>query len=90
MDVKYFGMDQCSYLSDLSTTCTSLFPCFIHLFTFYFSDLYMLHWPDSMQPGRSNRELRAEAWRALEELYKEGIHTSVVINLGFSANYYYF
>ena len=36
------------------------------------SDLYMLHWPDSMQPGRSNRELRAEAWRALEELYEEG------------------
>jgi diketogulonate reductase-like aldo/keto reductase len=34
--------------------------------------MYMLHWPDSMQPGRSNRELRAESWRALEELEKLG------------------
>lgn len=36
-------------------------------------DLYMLHWPDAMQPGRSNRELRAEPWRALEDLYKQGL-----------------
>ena len=36
------------------------------------TDMYMLHWPDSMQPGRSNRELRAESWRALEELEKLG------------------
>ncbi|XP_071781191.1 glyoxal reductase-like [Centroberyx gerrardi] len=35
-------------------------------------DLYMLHWPDSMQPGRCNREARAESWRALEELYEQG------------------
>lgn len=35
------------------------------------SDVYMLHWPDSMQPGRSNRELRAESWRALEELIEQ-------------------
>ncbi|XP_024908174.1 uncharacterized oxidoreductase ZK1290.5-like, partial [Cynoglossus semilaevis] len=43
-------------------------------------DLYMLHWPDSMQPGRSNRELRAEAWRALEELYKEGLCRSIGVS----------
>lgn len=39
------------------------------------SDIYMLHWPDSMQPGRCNRELRAEAWRALEDLYEKGKNT---------------
>lgn len=35
-------------------------------------DLYLMHWPDCMVPGRSNREIRAETWRALEELYDEG------------------
>lgn len=28
-----------------------------------------------MQPGRCNRDLRAEAWRALEELHEEGNNT---------------
>lgn len=37
-----------------------------------FSDLYLMHWPESLRPGCSNREMRAETWRALEELYKEG------------------
>uniref|UniRef100_A0A3Q3LVR6 NADP-dependent oxidoreductase domain-containing protein n=1 Tax=Mastacembelus armatus TaxID=205130 RepID=A0A3Q3LVR6_9TELE len=36
-------------------------------------DLYLMHWPESLQPGCSKRELRAETWRALEELYKEGV-----------------
>lgn len=36
------------------------------------SDLYLMHWPDCMSPGRANREMRAETWRALEELYDEG------------------
>lgn len=31
-----------------------------------------MHWPESKTPGGSNREMRAETWRALEELYKEG------------------
>ncbi|KAG7268803.1 hypothetical protein CRUP_012610 [Coryphaenoides rupestris] len=35
-------------------------------------DLYLMHWPESKQQGRSNREVRAETWRALEELYDEG------------------
>ncbi|XP_037402503.1 uncharacterized oxidoreductase ZK1290.5 isoform X3 [Pygocentrus nattereri] len=36
-------------------------------------DLYLMHWPDSMIPGRSKREVRAETWRALEDLYDEGL-----------------
>ncbi|XP_056452240.1 uncharacterized oxidoreductase ZK1290.5-like [Gadus chalcogrammus] len=43
-------------------------------------DMYMLHWPDSMQPGRSNRELRAESWRALEELEKLGRCRSIGVS----------
>lgn len=35
-------------------------------------DLYLMHWPGSLRPGCSNRELRAETWRALEKLYEEG------------------
>uniref|UniRef100_A0A673MWA6 Zgc:110366 n=1 Tax=Sinocyclocheilus rhinocerous TaxID=307959 RepID=A0A673MWA6_9TELE len=31
------------------------------------------HWPDCMVPGVSSREVRAETWRALEELYDEGL-----------------
>lgn len=31
-----------------------------------------MHWPDSLRPGCSNRKIRAETWRALEELYEEG------------------
>uniref|UniRef100_A0A671XQB3 Zgc:110366 n=2 Tax=Sparus aurata TaxID=8175 RepID=A0A671XQB3_SPAAU len=36
-------------------------------------DLFLMHWPGSMRPGCSNREVRAETWRALEELYEEGV-----------------
>ncbi|KAL7879546.1 hypothetical protein SRHO_G00018000 [Serrasalmus rhombeus] len=36
-------------------------------------DLYLMHWPDCMIPGRSKREVRAETWRALEDLYDEGL-----------------
>uniref|UniRef100_A0A8D0ALC4 Zgc:110366 n=1 Tax=Sander lucioperca TaxID=283035 RepID=A0A8D0ALC4_SANLU len=44
------------------------------------SDVYMLHWPDSMQPGRSNRELRAESWRALEELIEQRLCRSIGVS----------
>lgn len=37
------------------------------------TDLYLMHWPDCAVPGRSNRDVRAETWRALEELYDEGV-----------------
>ncbi|XP_056148576.1 uncharacterized oxidoreductase ZK1290.5 isoform X2 [Lampris incognitus] len=43
-------------------------------------DLYLMHWPDCMQPGRSNREVRAETWRALEELYKEGVCRAIGVS----------
>lgn len=43
-------------------------------------DLYLMHWPDCMIPGRSNREMRAETWRALEELYDEGICRAVGVS----------
>ncbi|XP_035391967.1 uncharacterized oxidoreductase ZK1290.5 isoform X1 [Electrophorus electricus] len=36
-------------------------------------DLYLMHWPDCMVPGRSNRDVRAETWRALEDMYDEGL-----------------
>lgn len=36
-------------------------------------DMFLMHWPGSFQTGRSNREVRAETWRALEELYEDGI-----------------
>lgn len=37
-----------------------------------FLDLYLVHWPDAQVPGKSNREVRAETWRAMEELYEKG------------------
>lgn len=37
-----------------------------------FIDLYLIHWPDAQVPGKSNREVRAETWRAMEELYEKG------------------
>ena len=40
-----------------------------------------MHWPDCMVPGRSNREMRAETWRALEELYDEGAEQKVFFSL---------
>ncbi|KAM6989679.1 putative oxidoreductase ZK1290.5 [Tautogolabrus adspersus] len=43
-------------------------------------DLYLMHWPGSFQPGCSNREMRAETWRALEELYKEGVCRSIGVS----------
>ncbi|KAI3374976.1 hypothetical protein L3Q82_021503 [Scortum barcoo] len=42
--------------------------------------LYLMHWPESLQPGRSNRETRAETWRALEELYKEGVCSAIGVS----------
>ncbi|CAL8281794.1 unnamed protein product [Lota lota] len=36
-------------------------------------DLYLMHWPESQQHGRSNREVRAETWRALQELNDQGV-----------------
>lgn len=43
-------------------------------------DLFLMHWPDCMSPGRSNREVRAETWRALEELYAEGVCRAVGVS----------
>lgn len=43
-------------------------------------DLYLMHWPGSFQTSLSNREMRAETWRALEELYKEGICKAVGVS----------
>lgn len=43
-------------------------------------DLYLMHWPDCMSPGRSNQELRAETWRALEELYAEGVCRAIGVS----------
>ncbi|XP_057189859.1 uncharacterized oxidoreductase ZK1290.5 isoform X1 [Triplophysa rosa] len=43
-------------------------------------DLYLMHWPDSMVSGRSNREVREETWRALEELYDEGLCRAIGVS----------
>ncbi|XP_042354296.1 glyoxal reductase [Plectropomus leopardus] len=43
-------------------------------------DLYLMHWPGSSRPGYSNREMRAETWRALEELYKEGVCSAIGVS----------
>ncbi|XP_073346918.1 uncharacterized oxidoreductase ZK1290.5 [Pagrus major] len=43
-------------------------------------DLYLMHWPGSMRPGCSNREVRAETWRALEELYEEGVCRAIGVS----------
>lgn len=43
-------------------------------------DLYLMHWPGSVKPGCSNRELRAETWRALEDLYKKGICRAIGVS----------
>lgn len=58
------------------SVCVYFFPWFtVHVLPpLLSSDIYMLHWPGSTKPGRSNREQRAESWRALEELYEEGNH----------------
>ncbi|XP_020566727.1 uncharacterized oxidoreductase ZK1290.5 isoform X1 [Oryzias latipes] len=43
-------------------------------------DLYLMHWPESLSHGGSNREVRAETWRALEELYTEGVCRSIGVS----------
>ncbi|XP_041804388.1 glyoxal reductase [Chelmon rostratus] len=43
-------------------------------------DLYLMHWPGSLEPGCSNREMRADTWRALEELYKEGVCRAIGVS----------
>ncbi|XP_074507321.1 9,11-endoperoxide prostaglandin H2 reductase [Sebastes fasciatus] len=43
-------------------------------------DLYLMHWPGSEQPGCSNREMRAETWRALEDLNKEGLCRAIGVS----------
>ncbi|XP_034468982.1 glyoxal reductase isoform X2 [Hippoglossus hippoglossus] len=43
-------------------------------------DLYLMHWPGPKKPCRSNREMRADTWRALEELYKEGLCRSIAVS----------
>ncbi|XP_056276987.1 glyoxal reductase isoform X2 [Pseudoliparis swirei] len=43
-------------------------------------DLYLMHWPEATQPGLSNREMRADTWRALEELHKEGTCSAIGVS----------
>ncbi|KAJ7401461.1 hypothetical protein BTVI_95819 [Pitangus sulphuratus] len=43
-------------------------------------DLYLMHWPDADVPGKSNREVRAETWRAMEELYEKGLCKSIGVS----------
>ncbi|XP_009332128.1 PREDICTED: uncharacterized oxidoreductase ZK1290.5-like [Pygoscelis adeliae] len=43
-------------------------------------DLYLIHWPDAHVPGKSNREVRAETWRAMEELYEKGLCRSIGVS----------
>ncbi|KAK5888989.1 hypothetical protein CesoFtcFv8_015034 [Champsocephalus esox] len=44
-------------------------------------DLYLMHWPESLQSCNcSNREMRAETWRALEELYQEGVCRAIGVS----------
>uniref|UniRef100_A0A8C4XRF9 NADP-dependent oxidoreductase domain-containing protein n=1 Tax=Falco tinnunculus TaxID=100819 RepID=A0A8C4XRF9_FALTI len=43
-------------------------------------DLYLIHWPDTHVPGKSNREVRAETWGAMEELYEKGLCRSIGVS----------
>ncbi|XP_053928883.1 sphingosine 1-phosphate receptor 1 isoform X4 [Cuculus canorus] len=43
-------------------------------------DLYLIHWPGANIPGKSNREVRAETWRAMEELYEKGLCRSIGVS----------
>ncbi|XP_051481307.1 sphingosine 1-phosphate receptor 1 isoform X5 [Apus apus] len=43
-------------------------------------DLYLIHWPGARVPGKSNREVRAETWRAMEELYEKGLCRSIGVS----------
>ncbi|XP_015228698.1 PREDICTED: glyoxal reductase-like isoform X1 [Cyprinodon variegatus] len=43
-------------------------------------DLYLMHWPESLKPGCPNREMRAETWRALEDLYKRGVCRAIGVS----------
>ncbi|KGL75846.1 putative oxidoreductase ZK1290.5, partial [Tinamus guttatus] len=43
-------------------------------------DLYLIHWPGAHVPDKSNREVRAETWRAMEELYEEGLCRSIGVS----------
>uniref|UniRef100_A0A8C4JH54 Uncharacterized oxidoreductase ZK1290.5-like n=1 Tax=Dromaius novaehollandiae TaxID=8790 RepID=A0A8C4JH54_DRONO len=43
-------------------------------------DLYLIHWPDAYVSGKSNREVRAETWRAMEELYEKGLCRSIGVS----------
>ncbi|KAM4721851.1 putative oxidoreductase YtbE isoform 2-T3 [Rhinophrynus dorsalis] len=43
-------------------------------------DLYLMHWPDALVPGKSAQEVRAETWRALEDLYERGICRSIGVS----------
>ncbi|XP_062835595.1 uncharacterized oxidoreductase ZK1290.5 isoform X4 [Anolis carolinensis] len=43
-------------------------------------DLYLVHWPDAHFPGKSSRDIRAETWRAMEELYEKGLCRSIGVS----------
>uniref|UniRef100_A0A8C5Q9P6 NADP-dependent oxidoreductase domain-containing protein n=2 Tax=Leptobrachium leishanense TaxID=445787 RepID=A0A8C5Q9P6_9ANUR len=43
-------------------------------------DLYLMHWPDAHTPGKSAREVRAETWQALVDLYRRGVCRSIGVS----------
>ncbi|XP_056452241.1 uncharacterized oxidoreductase ZK1290.5-like [Gadus chalcogrammus] len=43
-------------------------------------DLYLMHWPEGQQNGLSNREVRAGTWRALQELYDQGVCRAIGVS----------
>ncbi|XP_063283405.1 glyoxal reductase-like [Pelobates fuscus] len=43
-------------------------------------DLYLMHWPDAHVPGKTAREIRAETWQAMEDLYRRGICRSIGVS----------
>ncbi|OXB81515.1 UNVERIFIED_CONTAM: hypothetical protein H355_004421, partial [Colinus virginianus] len=62
-------------------SCERLGVEYLDFDTISFSDLYLMHWPGTHVPGKSNQEVRAETWRAMEELYEKG---NVIIKLVFA------
>ena len=43
-------------------------------------DLYLIHWPANTKQFSNAKELNAETWRALEDLYKEGKVKSIGVS----------
>ncbi|XP_066298306.1 9,11-endoperoxide prostaglandin H2 reductase-like isoform X2 [Branchiostoma lanceolatum] len=44
-------------------------------------DLYLIHWPDCPRgKGQDNRTIRADTWRALEDLYSKGLCKAIGVS----------